>query len=399
MRKRFNRWLVAFLHGIVLFVISWIWLSFYTTYGSEQMLIQWASVIKRTVLQMDEDPGKDEYLFINLSYDKELVPSTEVLGNDVITDRCKISQFMSVLKRNPNAFKFAFCDVYLAGDAPCDSSLNESVSGLKNIAFPVHYLGTDTLDIPKFNTNYGIADYETNDNEDAFLKFKMVQSGEYPSVPAYIYKTLDGGNIKQGKFFNTDNGTPIFNSMIIDFPIRAFEVFENNEYPVVNLSELLLMPEEILVSEFLKNKVILLGDFKNDVHDTMYDDTPGTLILLNVYLTLKNGLHKVSLLWVLMMLLFYTLVSYYIFNHERAQTKLEKHRKYSFLASMLNYLIVFGAISIASYIFFNVYVNILILALYANCLAFMVGVFKRTKHFPKPIDIFNDIKEFYFSFK
>lgn len=399
MRKRFNRWLVAFLHGIVLFVISWIWLSQYSTYGNEQMLIQWASTIERTILQIDEDPGKDEYLFINLAYDKELVPSTEVLGKDIITDRCQLSNFFAVLQKNPGAFKFAFCDVFLGGDAPCDSTLQASISGLKNIAFPIHELGADTFEIPKFKTNYGIADYRTNDNENTFLKFKIVQNHQYPTVPGYMHRILNGSHIKEGRFWNTDNGNPIFNSMIIDFPIRTFEVFESKEYPVVNLSELLLLPEEIIVTEFLKNKIILLGDFKNDVHSTIYGSTPGTLILLNVYETLKNGYHKVSAWWVLFVILMYTLVSYYLFNQVRAQDKLQQKKRYSFVASLLNYIIVFGGISIISYLFFNVYINILILALYSNCVAFLLGVVKKERHFPKPMDIFNDIKSFYFSFK
>jgi len=214
-----------------------------------------------------------------------------------------------------------------------------------------------------------------------------------------MHHVLNKSKIDEGRFWNTDNGRPIFNSMIIDFPIRAFEVFESKEYPVVNLSELLLLPEEIIVNEFLKNKIILLGDFKNDAHSTIYGSTPGTLILLNVYETLKNGYHKVSAWWIFFILLMYTLVSYYLLNQVYTQDKLQQKKRYSFVASLLNYIIVFGSISIISYLIFNVYINILILALYSNCVAFLLGVVKKERHFPKPIDIFNDIKSFYFSFK
>ncbi len=398
MSKRIKHWSIALMHGMFLFVICWIWLSMYSTYGEEGTLIKWASTIKRTVFQMDDDPGRNEYLFINLAYDKELVPSADMMGKEVITDRCQLSSFLSILNKYKTAHKFAICDVNLVGDAPCDSALTSAVAGLPNIVFPIHDQGGDTIEVPKFPTHYGIADYKTK--EDYFLKFRVVQQQKHPSIPAHVHNVLDGGNIENGWLYNTDRGRPIFNSMIIDFPIRTFEVFEGKEYPVVNLAEIMLLPEEVIINEFVKNKFILLGDFNTDVHSTMYGSTPGTLILLNVYLTLKNGYHLVSPWWVLMMILLFTLVSYYLFYHEEnIPARLQDNKRYSFLASLLNYLLVFGGISILSYILFNVYVNILILALYANCLGFLIGVFKKTKHFPTPIDIFNNIKSFYFSFK
>jgi len=46
-----------------------------------------------------------------------------------------------------------------------------------------------------------------------------------------------------------------------------------------------------------------MGDFNNDTHETIYGSTPGTLILLNVYLSLVNGQHLISCWWLIFLLL------------------------------------------------------------------------------------------------
>jgi hypothetical protein len=397
MGVKFKRWLFATLHGALLLLFSWIWISFYSAYGDEQFLIKWASTIKRTILQIDEDPKSSEYLFINLAYDKELIASEEVLGKEVITDRSQLAAFFNILKKNQNAYKFTLCDVYLAGESPNDSLLTSAVMGLKKTIFPIHSFDEDSIEIPKFPVEYAIADYKSI--EDAFLKFRFVQEEKYPSIPVYMHHALNGGNVKEHPLYYTDNGKLIFNSFIVDFPVRSFEVFENEEYTVVNLADLLVLPEEVLVNEYLKDRILLMGDFDSDVHYTIYGDTPGTLILLNTYLTLKNGHHIVSVFWVLMMLFFFTLLSYHLFYPKETESRIHKNRRYSFVASFFNYLLVLSIISILSYLIFQVYVNILILVIYINLVSFLLGLRRKTRRLPKWNDLVIEIKDIYLQFK
>jgi hypothetical protein len=374
-----------------------VWISFYSTYGDEAFLIKWASTIKRTILQMDEDPKAADYLFINLAYDKELIQSQEFLGKEVITDRAQLAAFFNVLKKNTAAYKFALCDVNLIGDSPNDSLLVEAVADVKKVVFPVHSDENDSIEVPKFPTQYALADYKSI--EDAFLKFRFVQEKKFASVPVYMHEQLDGGKVEDRQLYYTDNGRLIFNSFIVDFPIRAYEVFEQQEFPVVNLSELLILPEEVMVNEYLKDRIILLGDFNNDVHMTIHGKTAGTLILLNTYLTLKNGDHVVRGLWVLMMLVFYTLISYHVFYRDSDKPAINVDKRYSFVASFLNYLIILSIISILSYLLFKVYVNILILALYINCISFIIGLRRKTRRLPNWSDLVINIKTIYLNFK
>lgn len=397
MNRIIKRWLWALLHGFFLFAVSWVWLSLSASYGNEALLIKWASVIKRTILQIDEDPPAKDFLFINVANDKELIGSEEFLGKEVITDRAKLAALFNIIQNGNNPHKFILCDVFLKGDSPHDSLFAASVKVVKNAVFPVHFSQSDSIEKPKFKVSYAIADYNTTG--DAFLKFNLVQQKFLPSVPVYMYSLLDGGSIRTGKYVNTDNGRPIFNNSVIDFPIRSYEVVDEKEYPVVNLSELLVLPPEVVINDYLKNRIVLIADFENDTHATIYGKTPGTFILLNTYLMLKSGYHIVSGWWVLLMVISFTFLSYFLFFLEGKQSAELAQRKYSFFASFFNYLFKLGVISIVSYILFNVYVNILIFAVYLNCISYALGLNNKTRQLPKITELFKTVKKTYFNFK
>ncbi len=392
-----KRWLVALLHGLFLFAVSWVWLSSSASYGNEALLIKWASVIKRTVLQIDEDPPAKDFLFINVAHEKELIESEEFLGKEVITDRAQLAAFFNIIKAGNNPHKFILCDVYLKGDSPNDSIFAASVKDLKNAVFPIHFSKNDSVEKPKFNLSYAIADYNTTG--DAFLKFNLVQQKKLSSVPVFMYSKLDGGQIRNEKIVNRDKGRPIFNNPVIDFPIRSYELFEEKEYPLVNLSELSVLPPEAVINDYLKNRIILIADFEHDTHATIYGKTPGTFILLNTYLMLRSGYHIVSVWWVLLMIMSYTVLSYFLFFHKSKLGTLNVQTKHLFFASFFNYIFKLGFISVVSYVLFNVYVNILIFAVYLNCLSYVIGLKNKTKQLPKINELFMMVKKAYFNFK
>ncbi len=392
---KLRKWFIALLHGMTLVLFSWIWISTYSSYGDEAVLIKWSSAIKRTLLGLDEDPPAKEFLFVDVSSSKELIPDEQALGNQVITDRAALAAFFRVMRSYPNSARFVFCDVNLIGDSPNDSLLADAINGVKNIAFPVHR-ENDSLILPKFNTRYAVADYKQTGQ--MFLKFRLVQDEQLPTVPVHLYNQLDKGNIHTYQLYSTDNDRLAFNNMVIDFPIRPYEFFEQREYPIVSLAELMILPPEVISKEYLKDKLVLMGDFRTDMHPTIYGETPGTLILLNSYLALKNGYHRVSWVWVLCLLLFYTAASYKLF-FSRENRELRGIRRYSFMAALLNYLALFAVAAILSYLLFRIYINILILAVYFNCLALGIDLYTKKRTLPKWHEIMANIKDTYFNFK
>lgn len=370
MRTR-NIWLVSFLHSFVLLIVSLIWLHTPFTYGDEKFLIKWTSVVKRLVLQLDDDLPKDHFIFINLAYEKALIPLEDNLGNEVITDRAALANFFKILQRHPDAAKFTICDVFLQGKSPNDSLLSSSIRGIPNIVFSTHPDDHNKPEKLEIKAPYAMSNYKSDD--ETFVKFTLLLEEDYKTLPLYMYEKLQKRNFHHNWGLYWDNGHPSLNSIIIDYKIRNDEVFEKGKYPVVNLSELMLLPEELIVKEFLQDRIIVMGDFVNDKHETSFGVMPGSLILLNVYLSLMDGAHLISLGWLLFMIVAFTLYSrIIIFNWQMPGSR----KSTSWFLNLLKNATLLTIISVCSYFLFNVGIQILFLTIYTGIILFIIKLWK-----------------------
>lgn len=366
--KPWFKWLLSVANAIVLLVLTAFWLNTNYSYGDERLLVQWSSILKRVILNIDEDPPKEDFLFINLAYEKALIPTEDGLGREVITDRAKLAQFFAILRKHQNGVKFTVCDVFLKGESENDSLFASNIKDIKNVVFPNHHTEDGTPDQLSVEVPQAIADYKMASG--GFLKFKLFQDEELSTIPVYMYEKINGKKIADTGRLYREGEHLSFNSVIIDYQIRSHEVFEQNEYPVVNLSELLLLPEEVIVGDFLKNRIVLMGDFQNDVHSTILGSMPGTLILLNAYLTLAKGYHLISWTW-----LSFILTGYLIFSRLMLFPAEPKHQLQSskWLGPLLGSITYLSILSILSYLFFNIHIQVLILTLYITLLRFIVS--------------------------
>jgi len=367
--KPWIKWLISGTHAILLLVLTSYWINTNYSYGDERVLVQWTSILKRVALNIDQDPPQEDYLFIDLAYEKALIPTEDGLGTEVITDRAKLAQFFGILKRHQQEVKFTVCDVFLQGRSEHDGLLQENIRGIQNVVFPNHHAEDGKLEKLDLQVPEAIADYKMASG--GFLKFKLFQDEKLSTVPVYLYEKTTGNKIEDLGIIYAEANNASLNSVIIDYQIRSHELFEQGEYPVVNLSELLLLPEEVIVNDFLKNRFVLMGDFQNDVHDTVLGSMPGTLILLNAYLTLLNGYHLITVGWLLFILGGYTLFSrLMLFPHDEDV----KIRNINWLGPLLGSITYLFILSILSYLLFNIHIQVLILTLYITLLRFIIKV-------------------------
>ncbi|RZL44724.1 MAG: CHASE2 domain-containing protein [Pedobacter sp.] len=387
------KWLISFLHSFILIAFTAIWMNTGFTYGDEQLLIKWSSILKRLVFNIDVDPPKKDFIFINLAYEKALIPREDGLGNEVITDREKLAIIFNIIKKHQKEIKFTISDVFLQGKSDQDSLLQASVNGIKNIIFPTHLANNGNIEKLDLNVPHAIADYEMASS--GFMKFKLYQSDSLPTVPVFLYEKLNKHQITKSNALYFDNGKPSLNSLIIDYQIRAHELFEQKEYPVVTLSEILMLPEDIIFNEFLKNRIVVIGDFNTDVHETVYGPTPGTLILLNIYLTLKNGQHIISIWWLIFLLASYTIFSRLMLFPPPDEDENNPSWFGPLLASA-TYLAVF---SVISYLLFNQHLQVLIITLYINLLRFIIQMRQVEWNKTQFKKWLLELRETYFNFK
>ncbi|SMO44459.1 CHASE2 domain-containing protein [Solitalea koreensis] len=392
--RNWLKWLISFGHAILLLVLTAFWINTDFSYGDEQLLVKWSSIFKRVILNIDQDPPKSDFLFINLAFEKALIPQEEGLGNEVITDRAKLAQFFEMLKRNQKSVKFTICDVFLKGRSENDSLLQSSISGIKNIVFPTHHDENGKIEELDINVPCAIADYRMASG--GFLKFKLFQDEKLKTLPVYLFEKTEGRKISGNHGIYLDKGKLSLNSVIIDYQIRSHELFQQGEYPVVNLSELLILPEEIIVNDFLKNRIVLMGDFNNDVHETIFGSTPGTLILLNVYLTLKAGYHIITYWWLIFIVLGYTVFSRLMLFPDNDNEKLKKINWIGPLFGSVTYL---SVLSMISYLLFNIHIQVLILTLYVSLLRYSIRLKKIEWNAQQVKEWALGLRETYFNFK
>jgi hypothetical protein len=372
---------------------STLWLNSSFTYGDEKLLVQWSSIFKRVVLKMDEEPPKKDYLFINLAYDKALIPREEGTGKDIITDRQLLADFFQVLKKHQDSVKYTVCDVLLKGSSDADSALQASVRGLKKIVFPAQLSDSGTAEELAIQVPSAIADYEMVNG--GFLKFKLFQNKTVPTLPVYMYQQISGKELKQQFGWYFQGYKPVMNSLIIDYQIRTHELMDEAEYPVINLSELMLLPEEVIANDFLKHRFIIMGDFNNDTHETIYGSTPGTLILLNVYLSLMDGQHLISFWWWIFLLVGFTFFSRRMLFPEPDPIT---HKYANLWIPLLRSATFLSILSIVSYLIFKQHIQVLVLTLYVNVLRFIIQLKKSDWHFSQLKSWFLEIRETYFNF-
>jgi hypothetical protein len=387
------KWLISIAHAFLLLLLSAFWMNSDYTYGDERMLIQWSSIFKRVVLNIDEDPPKDDYLFVNLAYEKALIPLEDGMGNEVITDRAQLARFFSILKRNRQPTRFVLCDVFLKGRSEYDSLLEASLSGLENVVFPIHRAEDGSMETLDLKVPHAIADYRMASG--GFVKFRLVQSDTLKTAPVYMFERLGGHNIQSNNGIYRDNGKVSLNSVIIDYQIRGHELFEQGEYPVVNLSELLMLPEEVVVQDFLKNRVILMGDFNADVHETVFGSMPGTLILLNVYLTLKDGHHLITWYWLLFIIAGYAFFTRLMLFPEDDNARI---RNIKWVGPLLGSAMYLSALSIISYLLFNIHIQVLVLTLYINLVRYVIRLRQSEKGWDQVKGWLTELRETYFNF-
>lgn len=376
--KRIKLIAACSLHSVLLTVITLLLLEMNYTYGDERLIIKWSTVIKKVVLGIDNKPSKDKILFINTSYDNMLIDRLDAdgftIGNQVITDREKLSRLFEIVRKGNSGHRYILCDIFFKDVSPFDSSLNENIKNLKNIIIPYHLGENNIIEEPVFKINKGFSDY--NVIEGSFLKYSLMQNDSLQSLPLKMYEDVYGAEFKNSSLISRMNGAPSFNTIIIDFKIRDYDIREEkseNTYPYVNLGEFIELPDSVVL-ETMRNRLVVIGDFQEkDLHQTIIGPMHGGMILLNVFLSVENSENIIKPFFLLILFVVYFLISVDIFSDKNIKDrkyvkKLTGHKFGKFLLKLLEYLFYLMATSIIIYIFYNIHINILIIALYLKFL-------------------------------
>lgn len=179
--------IVAFLHGLLLFIVLWqVSNSSYTSKVDEE-LSKKVTAIDKAMLGSSAHYDHD-LVFVNVSRDLKLVPDPAEYGEIAITDRSKLSQFFKMLADNGNRHHFVLCDIFLEYPDDEDSTLLAETRRCSKILFPYHRAG-DSLLKPCLAVPAALSDFITNTGD--FSKFKLLYNDSTKTTPVALLEEID----------------------------------------------------------------------------------------------------------------------------------------------------------------------------------------------------------------
>lgn len=328
LRKKIGPFLLAAFMLIMVYFFS----NIKYTFSSETQILKWVSAIRVLLANRQPDELQENYVLINVGYDKMLVDSVRdenylIAGNTDITDRQKLIELLELLKVNNN-YKYLMIDVDLTRQYKTiyDDSLFNILSTMDRIAIGIE--GDNANDIYDkrikdlcFPTNYRQTFLESN-----MLKSPLLFDGR-PSLSLKVYQDITEREIKKrlGLFYS--DGFSLSRRTIypeLYFTESPDRISSKGKTVTINLLYYNLGSRILKkykspnrAKAFFKDKIIVVGTFNKDSydrHDTYAGEMSGALIEVNELQSLLKGNHRVSFWVFLLFFSIFFILSDYLLN-------------------------------------------------------------------------------------
>lgn len=339
---------------------------------------------------LDEKFDRSDVFFINVSYDRDVVEYTysngTLKGTIDITNRKKLYEFLKIMEKT-NVYKYLYLDIRFEKgiESPYDSALFTQIAKMRDISYASHSdLEKNDKAIPQ---KASVNDYFTTITSTNFTRYQFLQNG-YISAPLRIFLSVDSVNnkpiINYGPFFFS-GGKLCQNSPFMRIPE---DFFKNHNYKgqqnYYDLGPVLLeMNEEEDWIFDTKDKIVIVGDFVNDLHDTYSGLQPGSYLVYLAYKELAEGKHLVSWLFVFFMFIVYVTMSLFVLNRKSLWSCLPflkslKNKFVLFVLDTIGYSAVLVLLSIVLYMCFKTTYNIFFPAVFFSIITTIISYNHKT---------------------
>lgn len=274
----------------------------------------------------------ESVIMIDVHYDKIIaeeiersispIDNTPVIapvGNVAVTDHRKLLELLKYLHTKSD-YRFVILDIILDDDIPqeVDDSLRDLIIQMPRLLIP-------TPD----DDNIRAISLLDKSGEVSYIKFKQ-QLTKFPyilderkSLPLKMYEDLYRHEMNEHSFlfykWYTDKEELCTSTLFLTYefqpPISIQAQRDSKEYDIYQLGLGLLKEDSVsdrgLDELETKNKYILIGDFEEDIHQTIVGGMSGTAILFNAYLSLVNDKHRIGWPFIFFLLISLSALSYY----------------------------------------------------------------------------------------
>lgn len=386
-----RKWLLPSVNAVCLVLLQMLYLNSNWVAPVEEDIVELLTKIETFFFHPSKPP--DKIVFINTAYSTAITKYNDAGNNGTvsITDRQKLAEFFSYLVSHDNQHQYVLCDVRFTDASSSDSILKSSMKGLTKYILPMHIdPNADTAISSVIDGRFALADYKTYGSN--FSKMMLYEKDYGVSIPMKMLQDISDTNNKPFTFhyswFGLINGWhSVPNSIFPRFYYTNYDLVKHqlSLNAALNLIYLAKGKKESdqLYNSMFKGSIIAIGNFNDDVQPTAIGFLPGTLLLVNSYLTLKH--YDVFSIWYLFFLFIcFTLISYYVFHHKQLQARFsgeKNHRfvRYCFERDRLFFVLML--VSIIGDLCFSIRSTILLLTLYFLLLEHGKNIFHFIKNF------------------
>lgn len=289
----------------------------------------------------------DDVMIVNTGIDKALVPVMDEFGDTIghtpITDRDSLLKFLKIVEVSDP--RFVFMDIRFEAGlvSENDSALFSTINSIPNILISDHReVDGYTLYDESLNEKTGMADYRSN-MFSGFSRYEYIQEDK-ESMALKAHRLLTGTGMERYGPLYFSGHSLAYNMRFLPLPsnitVSRGEMGQVR-YPYLS-SEVLGMHSAEELGEMMKDRIVIVGDFDNDIHQTYVGNVPGPLLHYYAFKLLEKGEEKVSILYVVILFVVYSLVIYWILGNDNLLDRLIVRLKISapvtiFLFSLLGW--------------------------------------------------------------
>ncbi len=320
------------------------------------------------------DTIPDDYVLLNIAYDRELVPVLDEFGfpqGEIdITDRNKLATFLNQLE---DKHKYILLDVLISDNYKSDADSALVASLIQTDRVSISQSRTVNLIDDCLTEKGGFTDYSTDIFETNFVKYQFLNEGE-PTMPYMAYQATEPR--KEIHSFGPiywSNGHFYWNSLTLRFPIKLWNnptVDENTETAwhekrILNLGADVL-DMGIDIPALVKDKIVVIGDFtEDDIHDTYLGKIAGPVININALEALRNNEAEIPWTLICFLLLLYTAVGYLTLRRPLSADSILKRLHIDtpivkYILSFIGYSFLFSLISGGIYLLCGIDINVIL---------------------------------------
>lgn len=381
--------------AVVLLCLSYLFNSMPYSFGGDVSAQVWTERIG-FIFNGRRNHLPDSIALVNVAYDKTLVDYDGRLYNTIpgdnrrapsgriaLTDRRKLLDFLKAAKNG--GYKYIMLDVRFDDDIVSDSvslALFDLIGSMDRIAFAVHEGSDPVADAPLDKAAFG--DYNITAFESNAVKYPIIH-GDRPSMAAAMYSALNGGRISTFGPLTFDGSALCMRSLFLDYPVRVFDRALETDglmpagYYYLNLGvDLLADPDSVArIREYVADRIVVIGDFDNDVHDTSIGQLAGSLINLNAYISLSQGRHKISWLYTALLFVIYFVIALSLIKHQSPidmipALRRRKSTALRFLFSLVGFSVVLSLLSLLIYLTAGIIYSIVMPSLYFSLISLWI---------------------------